>query len=85
MGAIEEVPSSTMYIGSVTTIPVAALPNREPQSPIQPQDLRGSILEHTPQDRQEELLQLLLQFPAVLQRLSGFNQRLPHDSRSVNN
>ena len=66
MGAIEEVPSSFTHIGSIAMLPVAALQHQGNQIPIQPVEL----LEHTRQDRQEELLQLLLQFPSVLKRLS---------------
>ena len=84
MGAIEEVPSSSTHIGSIATIPVAALQHQGNQTPIQPEELRGSILEHTPQDLQEELLQLLLQFPSVLKRSSTATWRLPQDIRSVN-
>ena len=84
MGAIEEVPDSTTHISSVNTIPVAALSHRTQPPPLQPQDLRGSILEQTPSDRQEELLQILLQFPSVLQRPAGHHPRLPQDTRGVN-
>ena len=85
MGAIEEVPSSSTHIGSIATLPVAALQHQENQIPIQPEELLGSILEHTPQDLQEELLQLLRQFPSVLKCSSKATSRLPQDSLSVNN
>ena len=85
MGAIEEVPWSTTRIGSIATLPVAAIQHQGNQAPVRPEELRGSILEHTPQDRQEELLQPLLQFRSVLKRSSEATSRLPQDSRSVNN
>ena len=85
MGAIEEVPLSTTQIGSIATIPVAAIQHQENQAQVQPEELRGSILEQTPQNCQEELLQLLLKFPSILKHSSAVTSRLPQDSRSANN
>ena len=85
MGAIEEVPSSTTHIGSIATLPVATIQHQGNQVPVRPEELRGSILEHTPQDHLEELLQLLLQFPSLLKRSSKATSRLPQGSQSVNN
>ena len=79
MEAIDEVPSTTTEIGSIKTIPVAAIQPRNNHLPVQPEELRSSILEYTPVDRQEELLQLLLQFPAQS------SSRLAQDSRPINN
>ena len=85
MGAIEEVPLSTPHIGSIATLSVAAIEHQGNQVPVRPEELRVSILEHIPHDRQEELLQLLLQFPSVLKRSSEATLRLSQDSRSNNN
>ena len=85
MGAIEEIPSTTMEICSVEAIPVAAIRHHSNPIPVLPEELRSSILEYTPVDRQEELLQLLLQFPAVLKISSRSNSRLAEDYRAVNN
>ena len=85
MGAIEEVSSSTTQIGSVATLPVAAIqPPPGYHVQVQPEVLQISILEHTPQDRQEDLLQLLLQFMTVLKSSPKLTPRLPHDDRPVN-
>ena len=85
MGATEEVPSSTTHIGSIATLPVAAIQPPGNQVPVRPEELRGSILEHTRQDRQQELLQLLLQFPSVLNSSSESTSWLPQGNQPVNN
>ena len=51
---------------------------------VQPEVLWNSILEHTLQDGQEDLLQLLLQFPTILKSSPKSTSQLPHDDRPVN-
>ena len=85
MGATEEVPSSTTHIGSIATLPVGAIQPPGNQVPVRPEELRGSILEHTRQDRQQELLQLLLQFPSELNSSSESTSWLPQGNQPVNN
>ena len=85
MGVAEELPSTSTEISSVEMLPVAPIHHQIKPTTVQPEELCNFILEHTPINRQEVLLQLLLQFLAVLKTSANSNSRLLYDDRTVSN
>ena len=85
MRVVEEIQSNITEISSIETLLVASIRNQIKPETVLPEELRNSILEHNPVNKLQELLQLLLQFPAVLKTSTRSYLQLAHDDCAVAN
>ena len=66
MGAAEELQTTNTEIGSIETLLVSPIQHQTKPATVLHEKLQNFILEHKSVNKQEEFLQLLFQFLAVL-------------------